>query len=107
VRFIHDLVGCLWPPGGRALTIVRAEAAAAYVSCVMKVRQTFVALLSLAIFLLLTLAGFVLIHVAVFAWLPWSLGAKRSYSGPWRRLSGLWPGSNSHHQFRPDVDEVR
>jgi len=77
VRFIQGILSAVC---GRlvdaALTIVKAEAAAAYVSCVLKVRQAFVALLSLAIFLLLTLAGFVLIHVAVFAWLPWSLGVK-------------------------------
>ncbi len=59
-----------------ALTIAKAEAAAAYVRCVLKVREAFVALLSLATFLLLALAGFVLIHVALFAWLPWSMPVK-------------------------------
>lgn len=61
---------------GAAMTIVKAEAAAAYVSCVLKVRRAFVALLSLAAFLLLALSGFSLIHVALFVWLPWSLATK-------------------------------
>src|SRR5512143_1949663 len=61
---------------GAALTIVKAEAAAAYVRCVVKVREVFVALVSLAAFLLLALAGFVLVHVALFVWLPWSIGVK-------------------------------
>jgi hypothetical protein len=77
VRFIQGILSAVC---GRlvdaALTIVKAEAAAAYVSCVMKARQAFVALLSLAVFMLLALAGFVLIHVALFVWLPWSLGIK-------------------------------
>lgn len=77
MRFIQGILSAFC---GRlmdaALTIVKAEAAAAYVSCVLKVRRAFVALLSLACFLLLALAGFVLIHVALFAWLPWSLGVK-------------------------------
>ena len=59
-----------------ALTIVKAEAAAAYVRCVVKVREVFAALVSLAAFLLLALAGFVLVHVALFVWLPWSIGIK-------------------------------
>jgi hypothetical protein len=65
---------------GRALdallTIVKTEAAVAYVSCIAKVRRAFIAVLSLAFFILLAFAGFVLIHVALFAWLPWSLPAK-------------------------------
>ena len=59
-----------------ALSIAKIEAAAAYVGAVVKVRRAFVALLSLALFLLLALSGFVLIHVALFAWLPWSLPVK-------------------------------
>jgi hypothetical protein len=58
------------------LGIVRTELAAAYVGCVAKVHRAFIALLCLALCLLLALAGFVLIHVALFAWLPWSLPVK-------------------------------
>ncbi|MEI7903400.1 MAG: hypothetical protein WCK89_24435 [bacterium] len=47
-----------------------------YVAGVRKARQAFIALIGLALFLLLALSGFVLIHVALFAWLPWSLPAK-------------------------------
>jgi hypothetical protein len=61
---------------GRVQDILQIEAAAAYVAGVRKARQAFIALLGLAVFLLLTLSGFVLIHVALFAWLPWSLPAK-------------------------------
>ena len=59
-----------------ALTIVKAEVAAAYVRWVLKVRRAFVAVLSLAVLQLLMLSGFVLIHVAVFVRLPWSPGTK-------------------------------
>ena len=58
------------------MDIVRTQAAAAYVAGVVKLRQAFIAMLSLALFLLLALSGFVLIHVALFAWLPWSLPVK-------------------------------
>ena len=61
---------------GRVRDILRIEAAAVYVAGIRKARQAFIALLGLALFLLLTLSGFVLIHVALFAWLPWSLPAK-------------------------------
>jgi len=60
----------------RVLDSLRTEAAAVYVAGVRKARQAFVALLGLALFLLLALSGFVLIHVALFAWLPWSLPLK-------------------------------
>jgi hypothetical protein len=77
VRFLRGVLSAFC---GRlvdaALTIVKAEAAAAYVSCVVKVRRAFIALLSLAMCLLLALSGFVLVHVALFAWLPWSVGVK-------------------------------
>ncbi len=77
MRFIQGILSAVC---GRlvdtALTIVKAEAAAAYVSCVLKVRSAFIALLSLALFLLLALSGFMIIHVALFAWLPWSLTTK-------------------------------
>ena len=61
---------------GRVQDILQIEATAVYVAGVRKARQAFVALLGLALFLLLALSGFVLIHVALFAWLPWSLPAK-------------------------------
>jgi len=61
---------------GRVRDILQIEAAAVYVSGVRKARQAFIALLGLALFLLLALSGFVLIHVALFAWLPWSLPAR-------------------------------
>jgi len=77
VRFLKGILSALCGRLlGAALTIVKAEAAAAYVSCVLKVRKAFVALLGLAIGLMLGLSGFVLVHVALFAWLPWSLSAK-------------------------------
>jgi hypothetical protein len=61
---------------GRVQDILQIEAAAVYVAGVRKARQAFIALLGLALFLLLALSGFVLIHVALFAWLPWSLPSK-------------------------------
>jgi len=61
---------------GRVRDILQIEAAAVYVAGVRKARQAFIALLGLAVFLLLTLSGFVFIHIALFAWLPWSLPAK-------------------------------
>lgn len=77
MRFIQGILSAVCGRlVGAALTIVKAEAAAAYVSCVLKVRRAFVALLSLASLLLLALSGFMLIHVALFVWLPWSLWIK-------------------------------
>jgi hypothetical protein len=61
---------------GRVQDILQIEAAAVYVAGVRKARRAFIALLGLALSLLLALSGFVLIHVALFAWLPWSLPAK-------------------------------
>jgi hypothetical protein len=55
---------------------LQIEAAAVYVAGVRKAHQAFIALLGLALFLLLALSGFVLIHVALFAWLPLSLPVK-------------------------------
>lgn len=55
---------------------MKTELAAVYVGWVAKAHRAFVTLLTLLIFLLLALSGFVLIHVAVFTWLPWSLPAK-------------------------------
>ncbi|MBN2466081.1 hypothetical protein JXD38_10725 [candidate division WOR-3 bacterium] len=77
MKFILGIISALF---GRWLDLVldslKTEAAAVYVAGVRKARQAFIALLGLAVFLLLTLSGFVLIHVALFAWLPWSLPAK-------------------------------
>ena len=77
MEFILGIISALF---GRyingVMDIVRTQAAAAYVAGVVKVRQALVALLSLAFFMLLALSGFVLIHVALFVWLPWSLPVK-------------------------------
>jgi len=61
---------------GRVQDILQIEATAVYVAGVKKARRAFIALLGLALSLLLALSGFVLIHVALFAWLPLSLPAK-------------------------------
>lgn len=77
MRFLLGIVsGLCGRLADAAFTIVKAQAAAAYVRCVVKVREAFVALIGLAAFLLLALAGFVLIHVALFVWLPWSIDVK-------------------------------
>jgi|WetSurMetagenome_2_1015567.scaffolds.fasta_scaffold19553_3 hypothetical protein len=60
----------------RVLNNLQTEAAAVYVAGVRKTRQAFLALLGMALSLLLALSGFVLVHVALFTWLPWSLPAK-------------------------------
>jgi len=77
MKFILGIISALF---GRwidaVLLSLKTEAAAVYVAGVRKARQAFVALLGLALFLLLALAGFVLIHVALFAWLPWSMSVK-------------------------------
>jgi uncharacterized integral membrane protein len=59
--FVHDL---------------RIEAATGYVAGVRKARQAFIALLASLLLLLLMMSGFLLIHVALFLWVPWSLPAK-------------------------------
>jgi hypothetical protein len=61
---------------GRVQDILQIEAASVYLAGIRKARQAFIALLGLALSLLLALSGFVLIHVAIFAWLPWSLPVK-------------------------------
>jgi hypothetical protein len=61
---------------GRVQDILHVEAAVVYVAGVRKARQAFIALLGLAVFLMLALGGFVLVHVALFAWLPWSTPVK-------------------------------
>jgi hypothetical protein len=77
MKFILGIVSALFERClGHVQDILQIEAAAVYVAGVRKVRQAFIALLGLALVLLLALSGFVLIHVALFAWLPWSLTAK-------------------------------
>ncbi len=77
MKFILGIIAALF---GRwidaVLVSLQTEAAAVYVAGVSKARQAFIALLGLAFSLLLALSGFVLIHVALFAWLPWSLPVK-------------------------------
>ena len=77
MKFILGIISALfgrWIDG--VLACLQTEAAAVYVAGVRKVRQAFIAMLGLALFLLLALSGFVLVHVALFAWLPWSLPVK-------------------------------
>jgi uncharacterized integral membrane protein len=77
MKLILGIISALfgrWIDG--VLDCLKTEAATVYVAGVRKARQAFVGLLALAVFLLLALSGFVLIHVALFAWLPWSLPAK-------------------------------
>jgi len=61
---------------GGVLDNLKLRAAAAYVAGVRKTRQGFVALLGSLLLLLLMMSGFLLIHVALFMWLPWSVPAK-------------------------------
>lgn len=77
IRIILRIISALfgrWING--VLDSVRTEAAAAYVAGVRKARRAFIALMGLALLLLLMLSGFVLVHVALFVWLPWSLQVK-------------------------------
>jgi hypothetical protein len=77
MNFVLGIISALFRRWiGRVQDILQIEAAAVYVAGVRKARQAFIALLGLALFLLLALSGFVFIHVALFAWLPWSLPAK-------------------------------
>ena len=77
MKFILGIISALFGRWiDRVLFSLQIEAAAVYVAGVRKARQAFIALLGLALVLLLSLSGFVLIHVALFAWLPWSLPAK-------------------------------
>lgn len=77
MKFILRIISALFGRWiDRVLGILQTEAAAVYVAGVRKARQAFVALLGLALSLLLALSGFVLVHVALFAWLPWSLPVK-------------------------------
>jgi hypothetical protein len=55
---------------------VEMKAAALYATGVRKARGAFIALLLAILFLLLLMSGFLLIHVALFLWLPWSLKAR-------------------------------
>ena len=77
MKFILGIISALFGRWiGRVQDILQIEAAAVYVAGVRKARQAFIALLGMALSLLLALSGFVLIHVALFAWLPWSLPVK-------------------------------
>ncbi len=77
MKFILGIISALFGRWiDRVLRSLKTEAAVVYVAGVRKARQAFIALLGLALFLLLALSGFVLIHVALFAWLPWSLPVK-------------------------------
>jgi hypothetical protein len=77
MKFILGIISALFGRWiDRVLDSLKIEAAAVYVAGVRKARQAFIALLGLALSLLLALSGFVLIHVALFAWLPWNLPAK-------------------------------
>jgi len=60
----------------RWLGRVEMEAATLYVAGVRKAREAFIALLLALLFLLLLMIGFLLMHVALFLWLPWSLPAR-------------------------------
>ena len=74
MKFILGTVSALfgrWIDGIKVS--LKTEAAAVYVAGVGKARKAFIALLGLAFSLLLALAGFVFIHIALFILLPWSL----------------------------------
>ncbi|HAR98928.1 MAG TPA: hypothetical protein DCS11_08570 [Syntrophus sp. (in: bacteria)] len=60
----------------RLMGSLEAEAAVLYVGGVRKAREAFIALLIAGLFLLLLMIGFLLVHVALFLWLPWSLTAR-------------------------------
>jgi len=60
----------------RLLGTLEIEAAILYVGGVRKAREAFIALLLAVLFLLLMTTGFLLIHVGLFLWLPWSLPAR-------------------------------
>ena len=77
MKFILGIISALfgrWIDG--VMTSLKTEAAAVYVAGVGKARKAFIALLGLAFSLLLALAGFVFIHIALFMLLPWSLPVK-------------------------------
>jgi uncharacterized integral membrane protein len=77
VKFILRIIKALF---GRWIDVVldglELQAAAVYVAGVKKTRQAFIALLGSFLLLLLMMSGFLLIHVALFIWLPWSLPLK-------------------------------
>jgi hypothetical protein len=77
MKFILGIISALFGRWiDRVLDILQTEAAAAYVAGVRKTRQAFIALLGSFLLLLLMMSGFLLIHVALFIWLPWSLPLK-------------------------------
>lgn len=77
MRFILAIVSGLFGRWIDSLVAsLKTEAAAVYVAGVSKARKAFVALLGIALFLLLALAGFVFVHLALFVLLPWTLPVK-------------------------------
>lgn len=77
MKFILGIISALfgrWIDG--VMASLKTEAAAVYVAGVGKARKAFIALLGLAFSLLLALAGFVFIHIALFVLLSWSLPVK-------------------------------
>ena len=76
-RFLFGILTALF---GRwidnAVESLKIEAATHYVNGVQKARQAFIALLGSFLLLLLMMCGFLLIHVALFVWLPWALPVK-------------------------------
>ncbi|MFO7638821.1 MAG: hypothetical protein R6X14_05940 [bacterium] len=77
MRFILAIVSGLFGRWIDSLVAsLKTEAAAVYVAGVSKARKAFVALLGIALFLLLALAGFVFVHIALFVLLPWPLPVK-------------------------------
>jgi len=77
MKFVLGIISALigrWIDG--VLGMLKTEAAAVYVAGVRKTRRAFIALLGSFLLLLLMMSGFLLIHVALFMWLPWSLPVK-------------------------------
>jgi uncharacterized integral membrane protein len=77
MRFLLSLLSRLFGRWFESLLVnLEMEAAALYVAGVRKARGAFIALLLAILFLLLVMIGFLLMHVALFLWLPWSLSAR-------------------------------
>jgi hypothetical protein len=73
---LHLLSGLLGRWIDLLLGSLEIEAATLYVAGVRKAREAFIALLLAALFLLLMMIGFLLVHVALFMLLPWSPSAR-------------------------------
>jgi len=77
MKFVLGIISALigrWIDG--VLGMLKTEAAAVYVAGVRKTRRAFIALLGSFLLLLVAMSGFLLIHAALFMWLPWSLPVK-------------------------------